>query len=180
MIQARLLSTVGTTLAALTAIAGLTGPARAQETPVAITGARIIPITGDEIAKGTLVVQGGKIVSVGAADAVQVPAGAVISSSPAQGEQVPRDTPVSLVVSSGRPALGVPNVVGRTQQAATNQLGDAGFVVGQILQQGTPDDPDDGKVVAQDPAPNTLLKPGQVVTITVRRAATATTVPGGN
>ena len=112
------------------------------------------------------------------ADDPNVPAGAVISSSPNSGEQVPRDTKVALVVSSGLPALGVPNVVGKSQASATNQLGDAGFIVGQITQTGSVDDPDDGKVVAQDPAPNTLLKPGQVVTITVRQAATpSTTVP---
>jgi serine/threonine-protein kinase len=112
------------------------------------------------------------------ADDPAVPAGAIISSTPAPGEQVPRDSKVDLVVSSGLPALGVPNVVGKSQAAATNQLGDVGFIVGQIIQTGTVDDPDDGKVVGQDPAPNTLLKPGQVVTITVRKAAIpSTTVP---
>ncbi len=117
------------------------------------------------------------------ADDPSVPSGAVISSTPAPGEAVPRDTPVNLVVSSGLPALGVPNVIGKDQPEATNQLGDAGFVVGQIVQQGVVNDPDDGKVVAQDPAPNSLLKPGQVVTITVRKSAppttTTPTAPGG-
>src|SRR5262245_65977362 len=46
---------------------------RAQEQPVAFTGARIIPIAGAEIDNGVLVVQSGKIVAVGAANVVQVP-----------------------------------------------------------------------------------------------------------
>jgi imidazolonepropionase-like amidohydrolase len=46
---------------------------RAQDKPIAFTGARIIPIVGDEIERGTLVVHRGKIVAVGAANAVQVP-----------------------------------------------------------------------------------------------------------
>ena len=46
---------------------------RAQDMPVAFTGARIIPIVGDEIERGTLVVHRGKIVAVGAPDAVQIP-----------------------------------------------------------------------------------------------------------
>jgi len=55
----------------------------AQSTPVpappgafALVGARIIPINGEEIEKGTLVVEGGRITAVGKADAVTVPAGA--------------------------------------------------------------------------------------------------------
>ncbi len=50
--------------------------AHAQDQPVAFTGARIIPIVGDEIERGTLIVHEGKIVAVGSADAVRVPAGA--------------------------------------------------------------------------------------------------------
>jgi imidazolonepropionase-like amidohydrolase len=48
----------------------------AQTRPVAFTGARIIPVSGPEIADGVLVVQNGKIVSVGPTSQVQVPAGA--------------------------------------------------------------------------------------------------------
>ena len=51
--------------------AGLTA---AQETPQAFIGGRLIPIVGDEIPAGTLVVQGGKIIAVGAE--VEIPAGA--------------------------------------------------------------------------------------------------------
>ena len=50
--------------------------ARAQERPQAFVGAKIIRIEGDEIAKGVLVVQQGKIVAVGAVDEVQIPEGA--------------------------------------------------------------------------------------------------------
>lgn len=51
-------------------------PAIAQEQPVAFTNARVIPIAGDEIARGIVVVQRGKITAVGDAKAVAVPAGA--------------------------------------------------------------------------------------------------------
>ena len=50
--------------------------ALAQTTPVAFTGARIIPIEGPEIASGTLVVQGGRIAAAGPSGAVSIPAGA--------------------------------------------------------------------------------------------------------
>ncbi|NOT02622.1 MAG: amidohydrolase family protein [Phycisphaerales bacterium] len=50
--------------------------AAAQDVPRAFTGAHIIPIAGDEIDRGTLVVRGGKILAVGPDDAVEIPAGA--------------------------------------------------------------------------------------------------------
>ena len=55
----------------LTAVA-----AGAQERPIAFVGARIYPIAGEPMDDGVLVVQGGKIVAVGPAARVTVPAGA--------------------------------------------------------------------------------------------------------
>ena len=46
----------------------------AQETPHAFTGARILPIEGEPIDKGTLVVSGGVITAIGPADKIKVPA----------------------------------------------------------------------------------------------------------
>lgn len=48
----------------------------AQESPVAFTGARIIPIAGPEIPDGTVVVQNGKIAAVGPTASTQIPANA--------------------------------------------------------------------------------------------------------
>lgn len=53
-------------------------PAAAQPTPIAFTNARIIPIAGDEIDRGTIVVHNGRIVAVGRSAAVSVPAGAEV------------------------------------------------------------------------------------------------------
>ncbi len=51
-------------------------PALAQETPLAFTGARILTVSRGEIARGTLVVQHGKILAVGAG--VVIPEGALV------------------------------------------------------------------------------------------------------
>lgn len=48
----------------------------AQDTPVAFTGARVIPIAGPEIPDGTVIVQNGKIVAVGPSASVRIPANA--------------------------------------------------------------------------------------------------------
>jgi imidazolonepropionase-like amidohydrolase len=50
----------------------------AQEKPVAFTGAQVIPITGEPLAHGVLVVQHGKILAVGAVGQVAIPADATV------------------------------------------------------------------------------------------------------
>lgn len=50
----------------------------AQDKPVAITGAQIIPIAGEPFTPGVLLVRGGKILAVGRSDAVQIPADAEV------------------------------------------------------------------------------------------------------
>ncbi len=50
---------------------------RAQEQPLALTGAQIIPIDGDPINQGVLVVHRGKIITVGQRDTA-IPAGATV------------------------------------------------------------------------------------------------------
>lgn len=58
------------------ALFAIAAAALAQTTPVAFTGARLIPISGPEIANGVLVVQNGKILAAGPAASVAIPAGA--------------------------------------------------------------------------------------------------------
>lgn len=58
---------------ALAVMLGAGTTAAAQSTAVAFTNARLIPVAGAEIARGTLVVRDGKIVAVGAAGQVAVP-----------------------------------------------------------------------------------------------------------
>ena len=49
--------------------------ASAQSTPVAFTGARILPISGPEIADGAIVIQNGKFTAIGPAASTYIPAG---------------------------------------------------------------------------------------------------------
>lgn len=54
-------------------LAGLPLGVEAQDRPVVLTGARIIPIVGPEIPNGVLVVENGRITAVGAVGATEVP-----------------------------------------------------------------------------------------------------------
>jgi imidazolonepropionase-like amidohydrolase len=65
-------------LLCLAALLGLTARVNAQEKPQVFIGAQIIPMSGAPIAHGVLVVAGGKIVAVGTADKIAIPAGAEI------------------------------------------------------------------------------------------------------
>lgn len=63
-------------LLAVSAVSLVAPGLAAQEPVLAFTGARIIPVSGAAIENGTLVVQGSRIVAVGRAGSVAVPAGA--------------------------------------------------------------------------------------------------------
>jgi imidazolonepropionase-like amidohydrolase len=58
------------------------GIASAQETPLAVTGARLIPIAGNPIDNGVLVIHRGKIVAVGPAGSVTLPPGTTTRTAP--------------------------------------------------------------------------------------------------
>lgn len=64
-------------LAALAVLAAPLAAARPEDTrPIAITNARIVPVVGAEIPRGTILIEGGRIAAIGAD--VAVPAGAQV------------------------------------------------------------------------------------------------------
>nr|WP_098485135.1 Stk1 family PASTA domain-containing Ser/Thr kinase [Georgenia soli] len=96
-----------------------------------------------------------------------VPAGAVISSSPAAGESVPHDTPVDLVVSAGREPVELPDVTGRQKGDAVAALESAGLTVGEVAEAHSDTVPE-GAVISQDPAAGAgQLYRGDAVDLTV-------------
>lgn len=85
------------------------------------------------------------------------PAGAVIAQSPAPALVRPVLTVVDLTVSLGPEPVTVPNLVGRTEPASLNELSTLGLAstVSRVLSTSAPA----GAVVAQSPAPGTVLVP---------------------
>lgn len=63
---------------AVAMIAGTAGAGGAAERTLAFTGARVIPIAGEEIERGVVIVEDGRIAAVGAEGAVAVPPGAEV------------------------------------------------------------------------------------------------------
>jgi eukaryotic-like serine/threonine-protein kinase len=84
----------------------------------------------------------------------------VISSDPAPGTQLRRDTPVKLVVSQGPEPVEVPNLVGQTVDEAQGRITEAGLKL-ETREQYDGSVPA-GHVVSQEPASGTMPKGGTV------------------
>lgn len=106
--------------------------------------------------------------------------GLVISTTPESGTPVSADRSITLTVSDGPETSLVPTLVGLTQAAAEQALGNKQFIP-RVEFVDVPAGPEDGTVISQDPAPNERLTVGSEVVITVGRAVeqptTSTTAP---
>jgi serine/threonine-protein kinase len=102
----------------------------------------------------------------------QVPDGDVISTSPTAGQTVPINTSVEIFVSSGKPLVKVPDVVGQSQDSARAALQAAGF---QATTSSKPSSATAGNVISQDPAGGTEAASGSTVALVVAAAPTNTT-----
>ena len=107
----------------------------------------------------------GKITEDNSAD---VKAGGVISQSPAEGAETKVGTAVDLVVSKGVGQLPVPSVIGRSLAKAKEELGKAGFTVGNVRSR-SDEDHTDGLILEQTPAANQSAAKGSAVDLVVNR-----------
>jgi serine/threonine-protein kinase len=94
------------------------------------------------------------------------PEGNVISQSPGAGAEVARGETVSITVSTGRPQVDVPDVVGLGEDRASRRLSSAGL--SPVRQERTVTDPSqDGRVIEQRPGPGTEVDEGADVVIVI-------------
>jgi serine/threonine-protein kinase len=97
-----------------------------------------------------------------------VPAGTVMSANPGGGTEVRKLSSVDLTVSKGPERYAAPDLVGTPADAADATLEALHLVVGEREEQFS-DTVEAGKVVAQDPAAGSSLKPGAAVAVTVSK-----------
>ncbi|MGY1727675.1 Stk1 family PASTA domain-containing Ser/Thr kinase [Geodermatophilus sp. SYSU D01062] len=106
------------------------------------------------------------------------PAGTVVGTNPAAGQQASAGQPITLQVSGGAAEITVPTtIVGQTEGQARQTLAAAGFS-GTIDTQDTEADPGqaDGTVVGSNPQPGQTVAPDGTITLLVARGtATPTT-----
>ncbi len=104
-----------------------------------------------------------------------IPADTVIRTAPTAGTLLEKGDSVELVVSAGPEQVIVPSVIEKTEDTARSDLTTAGFKVNVVEQALPPGDPDNGRVISQDPAGGSRADRGSTVTITVGRSPTPTT-----
>jgi eukaryotic-like serine/threonine-protein kinase len=102
--------------------------------------------------------------------------GLVIDSNPAQGNNVPANTLVTLYVSTGAAPVAVPDVEGKQENVAQTTLQNAGFQV-TVQTDATSTEPS-GTVVNQSPVGGTKVAPGSKVTIFVSGGTSVPNVVG--
>jgi serine/threonine-protein kinase len=95
-----------------------------------------------------------------------VPKGDVISQSPGAGAEVARDSTVTIVVSTGKEKVVVPDVVGMKEGKATSTLANAGLSPSREEREVT-DPAQDGVVVDERPGAGTEVEKGREVVIVV-------------
>jgi beta-lactam-binding protein with PASTA domain len=92
--------------------------------------------------------------------------GDVISQNPAAGTRVSRGDRITIVVSTGKPQVEVPDVIGMTPDRAASRLSSAGLSA--VRQERTVTDPDqDGVVIEQRPGAGVQVDQGRQVVIVV-------------
>jgi len=92
--------------------------------------------------------------------------GSVLSQNPTAGSQVSRGSAVSLIVSSGTSGVRVPNLIGLSQAAAGNTLGQAGLNIGTVGS-ATSTQLAAGLVISESPVSGSSVVPGSSVDIVV-------------
>lgn len=90
--------------------------------------------------------------------------GSVVQQSPSPGKRLKRGAAVTLGVAKGAAAIVVPNVVGRSQQDAKNELQQRGLNANPVT---VASSQPSGTVVAQNPAANSKVQQGANVRINV-------------
>ena len=92
--------------------------------------------------------------------------GDVIAQSPSGGAEVPRGERVTITVSTGRPQVDVPDVIGQSEERAAGTISAAGL--NPVTQERTVTDPSqDGVVIEQRPGPGTSVDQGDQVTLVI-------------
>ena len=100
--------------------------------------------------------------------------GFAIRTVPRAGEEVERDTRVTLFVSTGPEQVTVPDVVGLSRESAEARLSSEGFGVGVQEQES---EESEGQVIAQSPGGSSRVDRGTTVTITVSTGIQKVDVP---
>jgi beta-lactam-binding protein with PASTA domain/predicted Ser/Thr protein kinase len=101
--------------------------------------------------------------------------GVVISQSPPAGDHLQRGGTVTITVSTGKPTVNVPSVIGKTRDDAVSTLVNAGLKADPVVL--VPSNKPEGTVTGQEPAAGQTIVQGSRVRINVSSGPAAINVP---
>jgi eukaryotic-like serine/threonine-protein kinase len=101
-----------------------------------------------------------------------IPAGVVVSTSPAGGTLAPKNQPVTVTVSAGPP---LPNFVGAPVSGAQIEAQQGGYQLNQVPD--TKSTQPQGTITGQSPAAGTPITSGEVVTVNVSAGPPQVAIP---
>jgi serine/threonine-protein kinase len=147
-------------------------------------GQVIIPnVSGQTSSAAQTLLQGAPykfVVTVETEPSPTVAKGLVTRTDPAFGMPVDSATPLKVYVSAGPQQVAVPAIEGKTQAEADAALKAVGLAADVRTATVPAGDPNDGKVISQGTAANTMVDPGTKIVLTIGKAtATTTTAPPG-
>ena len=105
-----------------------------------------------------------------------VAAGLAVGTDPEAAREIRRFQPVTLLVSKGPQLFSVPNIVQRSVESAETDLADAQLVLGAVAEEYS-ESVEIGKIISQQPLPDTQLRMGSPVDITVSKGPAPVEVP---
>jgi beta-lactam-binding protein with PASTA domain/tRNA A-37 threonylcarbamoyl transferase component Bud32 len=156
---------LGLLLAALVAAAAILGPKLIGSGNDQVTVPTVVGMTEDQATKTIQNVADGDLVADVTREASPtIEKGRVVSQSPAEGSTVDPGSTVTIVVSTGKPDVEIPDVIGDNKDSAEQQLEQAGLRV--RFKTAESDEPKDN-VIAVSPDVGTLVGANSVVTLTV-------------
>jgi beta-lactam-binding protein with PASTA domain/predicted Ser/Thr protein kinase len=126
-------------------------------------------------AKQKIEAAGFKLKNEGNQASADVKAGSVVRQDPEEGTKLAKGKSVSVWLSSGKGQVKVPDVVGKMQVGAAQELGALGFKVDP--QDEASKDKPAGTVLRQSPEAGQSVEAGATVTIVVATASNAVAVP---
>ena len=115
------------------------------------------------------------VASVTRESSATVEKGVVISQSPPAGDHLQRGGTVTITVSTGKPKVNVPSVIGKTRDDAVSTLVNAGLKADPVVL--VPSNKPEGTVTGQEPAAGQTIVQGSRVRINVSSGPAAINVP---
>jgi len=162
---------LGLLLAAIVAAAAIIGPKLLGSSDNQVTVPSVVGMTQDQATRTIEAVEGGNLTVNATEEASDtIEKGRVISQDPNENASVDPGTSVTIVVSSGKPDVQIPDVIGDNKDSAKQQLEALGL---KVKLKAADSDENKDNVISVSPDVGSMVKAGTEVTVTFSKGPKA-------